>query len=57
MEENSILIFDGSKIEHSTTELKENEERDLISFTYCDICESTIMNNIILYIKNTLLGY
>jgi len=57
MEENSILIFDGSKIEHRTTPLEENEERDLLSFTYCDDCNTNRLNNISVWIKNTLLGY
>lgn len=57
MEENSILIFDGSKILHKTTELKENNVRNLLSFTYCDSCNT---NNYLLFIstvKEMLLGY
>lgn len=57
MKENSMLIFDGSNIEHRTTKLQENEERNLISFTYCDDCRTTRINNIIVWIKNLLLGY
>lgn len=57
MKENSLLIFNGSKVLHKTTKLEKNQQRDLLSYTYCDICESTPFGNSLKYIKEKILGY
>jgi hypothetical protein len=57
MKPNSILIFDGTLIEHRATGIKDNENRILISFTYCNICKETLFGKILKHIKSIVLGY
>lgn len=57
MKPNSILIFNGTKILHRATSIKNNEKRSIISFTYCTECKETIIGNIIKRVKELVLGY
>jgi hypothetical protein len=57
MKPNSILIFNGSKILHKATSIKENEKRILISNTYCDICQENLLGFVFRNIKEFILNY
>jgi hypothetical protein len=57
MKPNSILIFDGSQIEHRATGIRENEQRIVLSFTYCDICRETVIGNFVKRCKEMIMGY
>ena len=57
MKPNSILIFNGTKIMHRATSIKNNEKRCLISFTYCTKCRETLGGSITKNIKEFVLGY
>ena len=51
---NSIMIFDGENIKHTSTPINDNEKRVLISMTFCDICQqkTNIINTFYEKIKN-----
>ena len=57
MKPNSILIFDGSQIEHKATGIDEHERRIVLSFTYCDICRETVLGNFVKRCKEMIMGY
>lgn len=57
MKPNSILIFDGSNVEHRATPIKLDERRIVLSFTYCDVCKETILGKFIKKCKEIVLGY
>lgn len=57
MSPNSMLIFNGSKINHMATGVKQGESRIILSFTYCDLCEESFTGYIVKTIKNKVLGY
>ncbi|NBP00500.1 MAG: hypothetical protein EBU90_10330 [Proteobacteria bacterium] len=57
MKPNSILVFDGSSIEHMATGISENDERVLLSFTYCDTCKPSLSGKVIEFFKQLVLGY
>jgi hypothetical protein len=57
MKPNSILIFDGSSVEHRATPIKSNERRIVLSFTYCNICKETIIGKFIKQCKEIVMDY
>lgn len=57
MKPNSMLVFDGSSIEHMATGISENDERVLLSFTYCDTCKPTLSGKAVEFFKQVVLGY
>lgn len=57
MKPNSILIFDGSNVEHKATPIKSNERRIVLSFTYCDVCKETILGNFVKRGKEMVMSY
>lgn len=57
MPENSILIFNGSKIYHQATGIGPDDNRIVLSFTYCDTCRESLSGHIFKYFKEMILGY
>lgn len=57
MPPNSMLIFDGSKINHRATSIGKGDTRIVLSFTYCDVCKESIYGRFLKIIKETVLGY
>lgn len=57
MPPNSIVIFQGSKINHRATSIGEDGKRIILSFTYCDICKESLYGCLSKNIKNKVLGY
>jgi len=55
--ENSLIIFNGSKIYHKATPIENNEKRILLSMVYCDVCQqkTSLINCIYERIKNSIL--
>ena len=57
LKENSLIIFEGNKIEHKSTPINNEEKRILMSMVFCDICQedSNILLKISEKIKNKIL--
>ncbi|NBU34286.1 hypothetical protein EB118_06985 [bacterium] len=57
MKPNSILVFNGSIVDHRATGIGPNERRIQLSFTYCDVCRETFVGKPVRWLKETVLGY
>lgn len=57
MPPNSLLVFDGTQVEHMATGIETDQQRVLVSFTYCDVCRPIPLRLFVKKIKDTILGY
>jgi hypothetical protein len=55
MAANSILVFNGSLVEHRATGISDGDSRIVLSFTYCDECRETFFGNLWKRLKETVL--
>lgn len=57
MKPNSLLLFNGSEVDHRATGIGPNERRIQLSFTYCDVCRESFLGKPVRWFKETVLGY